>query len=148
MRPPILLTASQAEQIVEMGGDLENVIIADRLPPIPESCQEYTVSDESQILTDYTEFTPEFEYLLSRSRNGPNIQSIQTENSISMPFITAYRERIDRDWPQSVEQLKSLQEKSNKANDKMHNCPYFANSPYLKCTANPTNTNCLECKAY
>ena len=31
---------------------------------------------------------------------------------------------------------------------KMHNCPYFANSPHLKCTANPTNNNCLECKAY
>ena len=34
------------------------------------------------------------------------------------------------------------------AKEKMHNCRYFANSPYLKCTANPTNTNCLECNKY
>jgi hypothetical protein len=33
----------------------------------------------------------------------------------------------------------------SEANDKMHNCPYFVNSSQLKCTANPTNTNCLEC---
>ena len=32
------------------------------------------------------------------------------------------------------------------ANDKMYNCPYFANSRHLKCADNPTNINCLECK--
>jgi hypothetical protein len=31
---------------------------------------------------------------------------------------------------------------------KMQSCPYFANSPHLKCTANPENTNCLECNEY
>jgi len=82
----------------------------------------------SRYFDEQIEFTPEmFEYLLSRSRNGrPNIQSIQTEEH-------------PRDLRRFI---------SNQAKDKMHNCPYFANSPHLKCTANPTNNNCLECKAY
>lgn len=167
MRPPVLLTASQAEQIVEMGGDLENVIITDRLPPIPEDCQvptttmpcsyggyaqddyqEYTGSDESQILTDYTEFTPEmFEYLLSRSRNGyPNIQSIQTDlHPVDYDRLQLIRNGLG-DWPQVI--LSEFKTDDWQAYDKMQSCPYFANSPYLKCTANPTNTNCLECNEY
>ena len=39
-------------------------------------------------------------------------------------------------------------EQSKKALQKMHSCPYAWQVTYFKCTANPTNNNCLECKAY
>jgi hypothetical protein len=53
-----------------------------------------------------------------------------------------------RDWPESKEILKSFFEKGDRALQKMHSCPYAWQVTYLKCTANPTNKNCLECKAY
>lgn len=109
MRPPILLTASQAEQIVEMGGELENVIITDRLPPIPESCQVPTMN-------------------MPCSYGG----YVQDDPMTTQIYLKSY--------PKIFE--------TSEARQKMHNCPYFANSPHLKCTANPTNTNCLECEAY
>jgi hypothetical protein len=109
MRPPVLLTASQAEQIVEMGADLENVIIADRLPPIPESCQVPSISMPcSRYYID----------LFSPSRLFAGLADY------------TYTVGLDE---QDI---------------KMYNCPYFANSPHLKCTANPENTNCLECNEY
>lgn len=109
MRPPILLTASQAEQIVEMGGDLENVIICDRLPPIPEDCQVPTTT----MPCSYGDY-------------------VQDDPMTTQIYLKSY--------PKIFE--------TSEARQKMHNCRYFANSPHLKCTANPTNTNCLECNEY
>jgi hypothetical protein len=50
------------------------------------------------------------------------------------------------DWDRTV--MGSFDVESLESNKKMLNCPYFANSPHLKCTANPTNTNCLECNEH
>ena len=119
MRPPVLLTAYQAEQIVEMGGELENVIITDRLPPIPESCQVPTTTMPCSRYYANDLHPVDYDRLLGDQGD---------------PMTPIGFER----WKASCQLAK----------EKMHNCRYFANSPYLKCTANPTNTNCLECNEY
>ena len=150
MRPPILLTASQAEQIVEMGGDIENVIIADRLPPIPEDCQvptttmpcsRYYATDLHPVDYDSSvhPYETETRRLIKMSSEDLRLEIIEDGYELTRlkASLELCRQKILR--KEAIYRL---------ARQKMHNCPYFANSHHLKCTANPTNTNCLECNDY